>query len=164
MIEKQCAALPVRRHSGKTEVLLVTSRETRRWVIPKGWPINGLTHAESAAREALEEAGIEGKIGDLPVGNFHYGKRRKDGTVVPCSVDVYRLDVGTEHADWHESHQRERKWVDAVAAARLVAEPELAELIRTIAGEQLGYQSGNFIDPGEIKSDRYNAWAFEFQR
>lgn len=133
MIEKQCAALPVRRQSGKTEVLLVTSRETRRWVIPKGWPVSGLTNAQSAAREALEEAGIEGKIGDLPVGTFRYGKRRKDGTIVPCSVDVYRLDVGTEHADWRESHQRERQWVEPVTAAKLVAEPELAALIRTIA-------------------------------
>lgn len=133
MLEKQCAALPVRRHSGRTEVLLVTSRETRRWVIPKGWPINGLTNAESAAREALEEAGIEGRIGDLPVGSFHYGKRRKDGTVVPCSVEVYRLDVGTEHAEWRESHQRKRQWVEPKAAAKLVAEPELADLIRAVA-------------------------------
>ncbi len=90
---KQYAALPVRRMGGKLEVLLVSSRETRRWVIPKGWPMAGLSDAESAAREAFEEAGVEGKVAGKPIGSFAYDKRKKCGTLLPLTVDVFRLDV-----------------------------------------------------------------------
>lgn len=133
VIEMQCGALPVRRHDGKVEVLMVTSRETRRWVIPKGWPVKGLSHAESAALEALEEAGIEGKVDSKPLGSFHYGKRFKNGSVQSCCVEVFRMEVRTEHDTWPESGERSRKWIEAGAAANLVAEPELAALIRQLS-------------------------------
>lgn len=128
--ETQCAALPVRRKAGRVEVLLVSSRETRRWVIPKGWPVKGLSNARSAAREALEEAGIEGDIATASCGRFHYDKRRKDGSLLPCAVEVYRMDNVAELDDWPEKGERTRQWVEAGRAAELVAEPELAELIR----------------------------------
>jgi 8-oxo-dGTP pyrophosphatase MutT (NUDIX family) len=131
-VEMQCAALPVRKRNGGVEVLLVTSRQTKRWVIPKGWPIDGLTPPQSAAREALEEAGVEGRIESKPIGEFHYGKRRKDGTILPCNVEVFRMDVSTEHEDWHEKGQRVRQWMPAAEASRLVAEPELAALLRSL--------------------------------
>jgi 8-oxo-dGTP pyrophosphatase MutT (NUDIX family) len=128
--EVQCAALPVRRKGGRTEVLLVSSRQTRRWVIPKGWPMKGLSNARSAAREALEEAGIEGVVASASCGSFHYDKRRKDGSLLPCAVEVYRMDNVAELDDWPEKDQRTRQWVEAGRAAELVAEPELADLIR----------------------------------
>ncbi|MBP0574910.1 NUDIX domain-containing protein, partial [Mycobacterium tuberculosis] len=77
-------------------VLLVTSRETRRWIIPKGWPMKGMKDRDAAAREALEEAGLTGRISQRPIGHYRYFKRTLDA-FQPCRVDVYRLDVAGEH-------------------------------------------------------------------
>src|SRR5271170_7842981 len=85
----QYAALPYRRKGrSPTEVLLVTSRETGRWIIPKGWPAKGKAPHKSAAREAREEAGVVGKINLRSVGSFSYEKRLKGGKVVVCEVQV----------------------------------------------------------------------------
>ncbi|MBP0652251.1 NUDIX domain-containing protein, partial [Mycobacterium tuberculosis] len=73
-------------------MLLVTSRETRRWIIPKGWPMKGMKDRDAAAREALEEAGLTGRISQRPIGHYRYFKRTPDA-FQPCRVDVYRLDV-----------------------------------------------------------------------
>src|ERR671921_108900 len=89
----QYAALPFRRRpDGATEVLLVTSRTTRRWIIPKGWPIAGSTPAGTARQEALEEAGLVGRIGSQPLGSFRYRKRLKRGAAVTCEVHVYPMN------------------------------------------------------------------------
>lgn len=125
----QYAALPFRRAAGSLEVMLVTSRETRRWVIPKGWPIDGLTPAECAAQEAFEEAGVRGPTSES-LGRFSYDKWLKDGSVRRLAVEVYPLEVAEELAEWPEATQRERRWVEAPGAADLVDEPELAEIIR----------------------------------
>src|SRR5271170_8084788 len=88
----QYAALPYRLSSrDRTEFLLITSRETRRWIIPKGWPQKGRAPHRSAAREAFEEAGVRGKVGKRSIGTFSYGKRRKNGDVVLCTVRVFPL-------------------------------------------------------------------------
>jgi 8-oxo-dGTP pyrophosphatase MutT (NUDIX family) len=86
----QYAALPYR-HKGKfsTEVLLVTSRDTGRWIIPKGWPLKGKAPHKAAAREAREEAGVVGKINRRAIGAFSYRKRLKGGKVVVCEVQVW---------------------------------------------------------------------------
>jgi 8-oxo-dGTP pyrophosphatase MutT (NUDIX family) len=130
---KQYAALPVRRVGGKLEVLLVSSRETRRWVIPKGWPMAGRSEADSAAQEAFEEAGVEGTIAAKPIGSFAYGKRKKSGATVPLTVDVFRLDVRREHDAWPEANERTRKWMTPEQAADAVAEPELSALLLKLA-------------------------------
>ena len=133
--KKQVAALPVRQDaSGKLRVLLVTSRETRRLVIPKGWPWPGVKDHKAAAEEAREEAGILGKIAKKPLGTYTYDKRRANGDV-PVTVTVYLLKVETELDDWPESNERERVWCTPAKAAAAVAEPELADLIRSLDGK-----------------------------
>jgi 8-oxo-dGTP pyrophosphatase MutT (NUDIX family) len=126
----QYAALPFRLVGGGVEILLITSRETRRWVVPKGWPMKGLSPSAAAAREALEEAGIEGSVAEHAIGAFTYRKRLRDGTSVDLLVDVFPLQVATERAQWPEKDQRERRWFRTDEAAEAVAEPELARLIR----------------------------------
>jgi len=130
----QYAALPYRvKGSSGTEVMLVTSRETRRWIIPKGWPHKGKTPHRSAAREAFEEAGVVGAVRRRSVGSFSYEKRLKSGGVVECVVRVFALEVKRQQKDWPERKQREIKWLSAAAAARTVQEPMLGKIIRRLA-------------------------------
>jgi 8-oxo-dGTP pyrophosphatase MutT (NUDIX family) len=130
---KQCAALPFRiDDAGRIEVMLVTSRETRRWVIPKGWPIRKLRPNETAAREAYEEAGLAGPVAAEPYGVYTYEKRLKSRAFVPCSVAVYLMEVRKEQKRWPEREERERRWFDPQTAAELVDEPELADLIAAL--------------------------------
>ncbi|HYC67873.1 NUDIX hydrolase [Brevundimonas sp.] len=126
---RQVAALPWRRGSGGIEFLLVTSRETRRWVTPKGGRMAGKTDAEAAAQEALEEAGIEGVTDEAPLGTFRYLKVLKRRAPRWCVVSVYALEVTAEHPDWQERDERERLWVSRDEAVRRVDEPELKALI-----------------------------------
>jgi 8-oxo-dGTP pyrophosphatase MutT (NUDIX family) len=127
----QYAALPYRQGADGLEVLLVTSRETRRWVIPKGWPMKGRKPHAAAAREAFEEAGVVGQVTKAAVGAYPYMKRLKNGALIPCLVRVYPLQVTQERAAWPEMAERERCWLGVEAAAEAVSEPELAELIRS---------------------------------
>jgi 8-oxo-dGTP pyrophosphatase MutT (NUDIX family) len=130
----QSAALPWRRTAdGAVEVLLITSRETRRWVIPKGWPIKGLKSPQTAAREAFEEAGVEGEVAKKKIGVFYYDKRLRSGRMQRVRVGVYPLKVVVERDAWPEAQQREKLWTTAAAAAELVQEPELAEILRAFA-------------------------------
>jgi 8-oxo-dGTP pyrophosphatase MutT (NUDIX family) len=117
------------------EILLVTSRETRRWVIPKGWPIKGKKPHASAAREALEEAGVSGKPTKTAIGTYSYIKRMRDGSAQPCIVEVYPLQVKDQRDRWREKDQRELRWFTASEAASAVAEPDLAALILAFAGQ-----------------------------
>ena len=135
--KQQYAALPWRR-APDFEILLITSRETRRWVIPKGWPILGHSAAESAAQEAYEEGGIRGKVNPEPIGQYGYTKRLRGGAKNRFRVDVFAMEV-TEVLDlWPEAHERTRQWLSPAVAAVHVNEPELAILIRTFAADQLG--------------------------
>lgn len=129
---RQCAALPLTGAGGDLRVVMVTSRETRRWVIPKGWVEDGEAPHHSAAREAFEEAGIEGEADPVPVGRFAYTKRKSRGLLLPCEVLVYRLRVIRLLPDWPERRQRERRLMLPQEAAALVAEPELARLLRDL--------------------------------
>ncbi|MDY6925170.1 MAG: NUDIX hydrolase [Pseudomonadota bacterium] len=125
----QVAALPWRRRPGGVEILLVTSRETRRWVTPKGGRMTGRTDAEAAAQEALEEAGVEGVVGDQPLGTFRYLKILKRRASRWCVVTLYGLEVTAEHAEWQEQAERERVWLPRETAADWVDEPDLKALI-----------------------------------
>jgi 8-oxo-dGTP pyrophosphatase MutT (NUDIX family) len=130
----QYAALPYRRNGdARTEVMLVTSRETRRWVIPKGWPHKGRTPHRSAAREAYEEAGVVGRVHRDPLGSFSYEKRLPTGDTVVCKVDVFALEVRRQSREWPEKHEREVKWLSPGQAAKAVKEPTLAKIIRRLA-------------------------------
>src|SRR5512145_805842 len=101
----QVAALPIRRaEDGALEVLLVTSRTTRRWIVPKGWPIKGLKDHDAAAREALEEAGVIGKVRKKPFGRYNYWKRMPDHFQL-CNVTLYLLQVERQLEQWAEREQ-----------------------------------------------------------
>jgi len=126
---RQVAALPWRRGADGVEILLITSRETRRWVTPKGGRMAGKTDAEAAAQEALEEAGIEGVVSDEPLGTFRYLKVLKRRAPRWCAVDLYGLEVAVEHPDWQEREERERAWLPRDTAAQMVDEPDLQALI-----------------------------------
>jgi len=128
--EVQFATLPWRRAGqGEVEVLLVTSRETRRWVLPKGWGKHGEAPRLAAAREAYEESGVEGKVALRALGHYGYLKLMKSGRVRAVRVAVHPLEVVREHAEWPEKDVREKLWASPSEAASLVAEPELQELL-----------------------------------
>jgi 8-oxo-dGTP pyrophosphatase MutT (NUDIX family) len=112
-------------------VLLITSRDTGRWVIPKGWPMRNRSDADAAAREAFEEAGAEGVVAHRSIGLYSYPKVLARGHAVPCVVRVFPLEVRQRLRNFPESGQRHSKWFPPSKAARKVAEPELARLIRT---------------------------------
>lgn len=120
------------------EICLVTSRETGRWVIPKGWPMKGLTNWEAAAREAYEEAGLRGEIADTPVGQFPYWKRKSDHFVL-INTTVYLLRVGKQMNKWPEKGERKRKWMGVSEAAEEVVEPGLIAILQSleIEGERV---------------------------
>ena len=127
---RQFAALPWRRTAdGAVEVLLITSRETRRWVIPKGWGKKKEPGALAAAREALEETGVHGRITDEPIGKYRYEKLMKSGQPQAVRVHVYALEVETERTTWPEKAIRDKLWIAPDHAARLVDEPELKALL-----------------------------------
>lgn len=128
---RQVAALPWRRGEAGLEVMMITSRETRRWVIPKGGRMIGKTDPQAAAQEAYEEAGVQGETLDAPIGHFRYGKRLKTGGVQACVVAVYSLEVLIQLGAWPEDLQRERRWMPQAEAAGAVHEADLAELIRS---------------------------------
>lgn len=125
----QYGALVWRRAKAELEVLLVTSRDTGRWIVPKGWPMHKRAPHRTAALEALEEAGVVGKISPDAVGHFRYVKRLKDGVTRLCTVELFPLKAKEEHRRWREKDQRVRRWFPAAEAAELVDEPELRELI-----------------------------------
>lgn len=125
----QYAALPFRPGRDGVEILLITSRETKRWVIPKGWPMKGKAPHEAAAVEAHEEAGLDGRMSDRPVGRFRYDKRLRTGKDRTVEVEVYALRVEAMSGDWPEKEQRRREWFPPAVAAALVDEPELKALI-----------------------------------
>lgn len=131
MAHIQVGALPYRfMNDGGVEILLVTSRGTRQWIIPKGWPIDGLTNAESAAREAYEEAGIIGDADEAIVGHFAYEKARKgEDSVSPFSVEVYLLRVDRQLAYWPEASQRSIAWVSPAQALTMIGNESLAALV-----------------------------------
>jgi len=127
----QYAALPYRVSAAfGTEVLLVTSRETKRWIIPKGWPNKGKDPWDSAAREAAEEAGVVGKVGQKPIGSYSYEKRLRSGKTVVCEVEVFPLKVKRQRKSWPEKGQREWAWFSPANAAKAVGESELGAIIR----------------------------------
>ena len=127
----QFGALCYRISDGKIQVLLITSRRTQRWILPKGWPENGMTPGESAANEAMEEAGVTGKLNERPLGVYYYEKNVGNGKNYPCIVTIYALKVKKNWADYQEKSERRRKWFSQKGAAKRVLEPDLALLIKS---------------------------------
>ena len=129
---RQVGALPVRRAAdGALNVLLVTTLQTHRWIIPKGWPLPGWQDWAAAAVEAREEAGVLGEAREGSIGSFTYEKRRPSGSV-PVRVSVYLLEVKEELEIWPECARRQRAWFTLADAAAAVREPELRALLLQI--------------------------------
>ena len=129
----QVAALPLRVVSkNRLEILMITSRETKRWVVPKGWPMEGRTDWQAAAEEALEEAGVTGSVLKKSVGSYRYTKIRKDQPDLPCDVSLFPMLVKEEMLRWKEMHERKRKWFSLSSAAKRVWEKELRSLLRNL--------------------------------
>lgn len=126
---RQVAALPIRKSESGVEILLVTSRETGRWIIPKGWPSRRMPDHKAAAREALEEAGVKGDIKRRPIGTYRYFKRLTESFEL-IEVDVYLLEVERERKRFDEMSQRRKQWFSPKDASHQVLEPELATLLK----------------------------------
>lgn len=128
-VRTQFAALCYRYEGDDLKVCLVTSRRSRRWILPRGWPMHKQTPADAAATEAWEEAGLTGRAIDRCLGVYAYVKILST-KMLPVIVMVYPLEVHDEHDTWPEGHERKRKWMSPKKAAKRVAEPELRRIIR----------------------------------
>lgn len=135
-IAEQIAALPIRwDKNGKLRILMVTSRETRRWVMPKGWLMDGKKPWRAAEIEALEEAGAVGEMWPKPIGTYHYDKRLPRGASIRCRVTVYPMAVDRLQERWKERRERTRRWLSPKKAAKLVDEKELSKLLLGLAND-----------------------------
>ena len=127
----QVAALCYREDGPRKKVLLITSRDTGRWIVPKGWPIDGLDAPDAALQEAWEEAGVKKAVIDRkPIGSFDYDKRLDTGVPVPVEAHVFAVEVEKLKDDYPEADERSRKWVAPEKAAEMVDEPGLQALLR----------------------------------
>ncbi len=135
-VRTQFAALCYRGKGKTLEICLITSRRTKRWILPKGWPMHKQTPADAAATEAWEEAGLTGNAIDRCLGVYAYVKDLR-ATITPVIVMVYPVNVTQEHDDWPERAERKRKWLRPKKAAKRLAEPELRRLVRRFDPSQL---------------------------
>ena len=126
----QFGVVPIRHADGEMRVLLVTSRETRRWVVPRGNPIANLSPEQTAAQEAYEEAGVRGPVHSPSIGTYRYDKRKRNGAVVPTEVRLFTMIVEEELDSWPERNQRERRWFAPDEAAAAVDEADLKRLLQ----------------------------------
>ena len=129
-VRTQFGALCLRKHRSEVQILLITSRRSRRWILPKGWPQDGATPAEAAMTEAWEEAGVKGKVKPICLGIFSYFKELDDKPSLPCVVAVFPVKVSRLEKDWPESGERKRRWFSIKKAAGVVREPELAAMLK----------------------------------
>lgn len=127
--ELQVAALCRRVVEDGPQVLLLSSLNSGRWILPKGWPMNGRSLPEAALIEAWEEAGVKGRVRPEPVGSYTYDKIRGGGIPVRCRVQVFPVDEVTLADDFPEAGRRRRRWIAPQKAARMVQEPELQALL-----------------------------------
>jgi 8-oxo-dGTP pyrophosphatase MutT (NUDIX family) len=132
----QYGALPYREIKSVMEVLLVTSRETRRWIIPKGWPQSGVPPHRAAAKEAFEEAGVVGKVSKKTIGAYWYDKITESGATMRCKVRVFPLRVTRQLRKWPEKRQRRTQWHSPAQASRRVGETYLRQIIRSFAKQR----------------------------
>jgi 8-oxo-dGTP pyrophosphatase MutT (NUDIX family) len=122
---RQSAVVPYRWQDDKLEVLLITSRKRKRWIIPKGIVEPDMTAYASAAKEALEEAGVIGRVGTRPIAEYSYSKW--GGT---CTVEVFPLQVEKQLDDWLEIGFRRRRWATVEEAVNLVEQPDMRAILR----------------------------------
>ncbi len=128
-VRTQFAALCYRVHKDEVQVLLITSRTSKRWILPKGWPMEGETPAQAATTEAFEEAGVRGKASNICVGLYSYTKFMGKDDPLPCAVSVFPVQVKKLVDDYPEAKERRRKWFSVKKASKMVREPELKKIL-----------------------------------
>lgn len=133
----QVAALPWRVRRRQLEFLLVTSRASRHWLIPKGWPMPGKSNREAALQEAFEEAGLHGHGSVGPIGSYHFQKAMHDGTELACIMSVYGMSDVVELDAWPEMEQRERRWMPQAEAIEITFDWNLARFLSDLTADQL---------------------------
>jgi 8-oxo-dGTP pyrophosphatase MutT (NUDIX family) len=132
----QYGAVPYRIRRGLLEVLLITSRKTKRWIVPKGWPKRS---AQSTAKaEAYEESGVRGKVRSRALGSFEYRKKVGRGRKIRCRLKVFPLAVKSQDRSWPEQNERQTRWFNAKEAAQYCSEPGLARLVRKLGRQMKG--------------------------
>ena len=137
-LRTQFGALCYRIQNDKVQVLLVTSRTNRRWIVPKGWPVHGATPVDAALGEAWEEAGVIGKVTGNCIGIFSYTKSVVDQDNLPCIVAVYPVRVTRLESDYPEKGERKRKWFSLKKAVANVGHPELRQILKDFDPRLLG--------------------------
>lgn len=137
-LRTQFGALGYRIQRDKVQVLLVTSRTSKRWILPKGWPVNGATPIEAAMREAYEEAGVEGKVTGNCIGIYSHTKSLRKNEDLPFVVAIYPMKVARMLLDYPERSQRKRKWFSLKRAAAVVDHPELRQIIKDFDPRAIG--------------------------
>ncbi len=120
----QSAVIPYRQGEKGLEIMLITSRKKKRWVIPKGIAEPDMTPEDSAAKEAYEEAGIKGEVHSGVIGSYTY--KKWGGT---CTVKVYVMRVTEELQVWEEDF-RDRSWLDLEEAAGRMTEKAMRKIMR----------------------------------
>jgi 8-oxo-dGTP pyrophosphatase MutT (NUDIX family) len=151
----QYAALPWRVTRGTLEILLITTLSTKRWIVPKGWPLKNLSPPDCAAHEALEEAGVEGEIAAKPIGSFDYTKQRKNGEGTRVRVQVYAMQVAHQRRSWAEKRARETHWYSVEEALARVSEPGLRRVIASFANASRRFSDRSTAPAnGKLRSDR----------
>jgi len=150
----QYAALPYRLVGRRVQILLITSRGTGRWVIPKGWPMKGVKPHEAAAIEAAEEAGLAGAITDRPVGSYSYRKEIKPDQIITVQVMVFPFHVESHAETFKEAGERTARWFSYRQAAGHVAEPSLRRIIIEFGDDQAAGKITRLFR-------RYRAWRLQ---
>jgi 8-oxo-dGTP pyrophosphatase MutT (NUDIX family) len=130
---KQFGAVPYRIRRGLVEVLLITSRQTKRWIVPKGWPQKTPHH--TAKSEAYEESGVRGKLRRRALGSFEYRKKLTRGREVKCRLKIFPLAVRKQVKSWPEKQERQRRWFKLKEAANRCSDAGLARLLRKLGRE-----------------------------
>ncbi len=130
---KQVAALCLRQTDAGPEVLLITSSE-QNWILPKGWPMDGKTHAEAAAIEAWEEAGVHAAdVSETPVAQLNTTKTVGGDQIIPCTLEVFEVEVDSLAESYPEDHKRDRRWIPLKQAANMVDATEISDMLRSYA-------------------------------
>lgn len=122
---RQSSVVPYRILDSGIEIMMITSIRRRRWIIPKGAVEPYMTPQDSAAKEAFEEAGIEGTVAKEPLGRYHY--KKWSGI---CRCDVYAMKVETIHDTWQEQEDRDREWIDAKEAINRLRHKQLKSIVK----------------------------------
>lgn len=128
----QVGAICLRSRKGRREVLMISSLDTGRWIIPKGWPMKGRSLAGAAAREAWEEAGVKGVVSSEPIGSYAYLKQQSGGMALRCEVRVYSVETDSLSEHYPEAGKRDRQWMHPEEAAACVTEEGLQAILRAL--------------------------------